>query len=232
MEDALTDAYGELAGLLVGEESVQTTLNRVADLAVRLVPGCDVGAVTVRQDGGFTTETSTDALAVAIDEEQYRTGEGPCLDAIRQSRTFRVDRCSAEERWPRFCAHAREHGIESFLAVPISVRGETIGALNLYSRDPDGFTNVDADVMRLFSGAAGKALANAQVYRSALRLVDQLQDALDSRAVIEQAKGILMVRERISADAAFALLAATSQRSNRKLREVAQQVVDSAVAPG
>lgn len=232
MQDTLAEAYAELSGLLLTEESVDTTLRRVADLAVVLVPHCDLAAVTVKEGDRYVTAASTDQLALEIDEEQYRVGDGPCLDAIRHNRVNRVDDCTAEARWPEFAANALEKGITSFLALPLVVRDEPIGAMNLYSKQSRGFTEIDEEVCRLFTGAAAAALANAQVYRSAVRLVEQLQDALDSRSVIERAKGVLMAREGCDADEAFRMLAGASQRTNRKLRDIAATIVSGIEGDG
>jgi GAF domain-containing protein len=223
--DPLTEAYAELSGLLLTEENVETTLRRIAELAAALVPHCDLAAVTVEQDGRYVTAVSTDQLAREIDEAQYRAGDGPCLDAIRHNRVNRVDDCTAETRWPEFASSAVEKGITSFLALPLLVRDAPIGALNLYSNQALGFTELDEQICALFTGAAAAVLANAQVYRGAVRLVEQLQDALESRATIEQAKGMLMEREGCGADEAFRLLAEASQRTNRTLRDIADALV-------
>lgn len=226
IEDSLALRITELGGLLLSDETLETTLQRVADLALQVIEGCDACSVTMQAGTGFLTAASTDSTARTVDEDQYRVDDGPCLDAIRHQRTNRVDEVTAESRWPDFCRLAEEHGISSFLAVPLEVRGEAIGALNLYSRLPRGFDKVDEDVVDLFAGQAGAALANAQVYRSAHALTAQLQEAMASRAVIEQAKGALMSQHRCSADKAFERLTAMSQRSNRKLRYVAQSILD------
>ena len=225
MHDSLAEAYGELAGLLLTEESIETTLRRVAELAVVIVPHCDLAAVTVSEPDGFVTAASTDLLAREVDDAQYEADDGPCLDAIRNNRVNRVDDCAAEQRWPEFAANALALGITSFLALPLVVRDQPIGAMNLYSKQAHGFSEIDERACSLFTGAAAAALANAQVYRSAVRLIEQMQEALDSRAVIEQAKGVLMAREGCDSEEAFRILSATSQRANRKLRDIAATVV-------
>ncbi len=229
IEDALALRISELSGLLLSEESVETTLQRIADLAVEVVDGCDACSVTMADGAGFITAVSTDPLAEAVDKDQYRVDDGPCLDAIRQVRINRVDEVAAEQRWPDFCRLAEEHGICSFLAAPLEVRGDAIGALNLYSRLARGFNRLDEELVRLFTGQAAVALANAQVYRSAHALTEQLQQALISRAVIDQAKGVLMAQHRCGPDEAFALLTGMSQQANVKLREVAERVVASTI---
>ncbi len=227
IEDSLALRMTELGGLLLSEETLETTLQRVADLAAQVIDGCDACSVTIRSGDGFITAASTSSTARTVDEDQYRVDDGPCLDAIRSRRTNRVDEVTAEARWPDFCRLAEQHGIASFLAAPLEVRDHVIGALNLYSRLPRGFDKLDEAMISLFAGQAGAALANAQVYRSASTLNAQLQEAMEHRAVIEQAKGSLMTEYRCSADAAFQRLTEMSQRTNRKLREIAQAVVDA-----
>jgi GAF domain-containing protein len=131
------------------------------------------------------------------------------------------------ERWPAFAAAANDVGMRSFLASPLIAADQAIGSLNLYSTSPDGFDELDDALVALFSAQASVALANARLYRSAQRLSDQLQEALDSRAVIEQAKGVLMAQHRVGPEEAFELLRDRSQRENRKLRDVAREVVQS-----
>ena len=229
IDDAVTLRLAELSMLVRDDDSLDTTLERVAELAVEVIDGCDSCSVTMQAAGMFLTATSTDAIARVVDADQYRVNDGPCLDAIREGRVNRVDEVSAERRWPAFCRLAEQHGICSFLAVPLEVRGEVVGALNLYSRAPRGFDRLDEELARLFRSQAAIALANAHVFRSTRELADQLQQAMSSRAVIEQAKGILMAQHRCDPATAFALLTGMSQSRNLKLREVAAQVVASVI---
>jgi len=226
-QDDLAVAIGELSSVLLADEGLKTTLQRVADLAVRTMPGCTAAGVTlVGDDGQPETTASTSDLVLEVDARQYASGDGPCLDALRHRRINSVDARQAIERWPDFARSAEEVGMRSFLASPLIASGEAIGSLNLYSESPDGFDALDDALVALFSGQASVALANARLYRSARRLSDQLQEALASRAVIEQAKGVLMAQRGVRAEAAFDLLRDRSQRENRKLRDVAHEIVD------
>jgi GAF domain-containing protein len=162
-----------------------------------------------------------------VDNGQYERDEGPCLQAMRDQSVLRCNVEEAEQRWPGFVADARANDIRSFLAAPLMLRGESIGALNLYSSKPSGFTALDDVLVALFTGQAAVALANARMYADAVRLTDQLQEAIGSRAIIDQAKGVLMARDGFDADAAFGWLKRESQNRNVKLRELAAQVVAS-----
>jgi GAF domain-containing protein len=224
--DDVAAALHELSHLLVSEESVQTTLQRVVDLAAQTIDGCDAAGVTLDDHKGYMTAAYTDERTLAVDRGQYELDEGPCLQAMRDMAILRVTVDEAEDRWPEFSAGARSNDISSFLAAPLVVRGEAIGALNLYSRSGDGFGVVDDVLIALYGAQAAIALANATTYDGARRLSEQLQEAINSRAVIEQAKGILMHEHRFSAEEAFQLLRRRSTTTNTKLRTLAQQIVD------
>jgi GAF domain-containing protein len=226
--DHLTEGIAELSRLLVNEEALDDTLHRVADLACRNIGGADLAGVTLLRDGKPTTAVFTDPASPEMDSAQYDTGVGPCLDAWRHQQVFRIDSTADDGQWPAFSQAAADHGIQSTISLPLAVRGNGIGALNLYSKQPAAFSDEDEQVGSLFADQASVALTNAQLYDSAYRLTQQLQEALTSRAVIDQAKGILMGQRGMGVDEAFAVLRTTSQRENRKLRDIAQELVDRA----
>jgi GAF domain-containing protein len=230
--DDVAAALHELSHLLVSEESVQTTLQRVVDLAAQTIEGCDAAGVTLDDHSSYLTAAYTDERTLAVDRGQYALDEGPCLQAMRDMAILRVTVDEAQDRWPEFSAAARESDICSFLAAPLVVQGRSIGALNLYSRSMDGFGVVDDVLVALYGAQAAIALANATTYDGARKLSEQLQEAINSRAVIEQAKGILMHEHRISADEAFKLLRKRSTNTNVKLRVLAQQIVDEVSSGG
>lgn len=222
----LAEALSELSRMLLDSEPLEATLQRVAELAVQAMPGCTAAGVTLARDGDVVTAAATDPLTEAVDARQYAAGDGPCLDAMRSCRVNRVDLAEAEDRWPDFTTHARELGIRSYLAAPLVVREQGIGALNLYSSSQDGFDALDDALVGLFCAQASVALANAELYQRAVTLSDQLETAMINRSVIEQAKGVLMAQHRVDADTAFLLLRERSQAANRKLRDVACDVID------
>lgn len=225
--DEVAMAMHELAQLLVAEEGVESTLQRIVDLAKRVIPGCDAAGVTLYMEGKYVTAAYTDQRTLEVDEGQYARDEGPCLQSMRDRAVLRIDIGEASERWPEFLDDARRAGIRSFLAGPLLLKNEAIGALNLYSSEHDGFTNLDDLLIALFTGQAAIAVANAKTYGDAIELTHQLQEAVASRAVIEQAKGVLMAREGLDPDGAFSQLRTWSQHRNVKLREIAKEVVDS-----
>ena len=213
----------------VTDANLDDLLRSVADLATAQLAGCDMAGVTLVGPSGPTTAVFTDPTAPEIDIAQYRTGHGPCMDAYRDGNILRIDDSARDERWPEFCASARAHGVRSTLSLPLSTRDEVIGALNLYSFQVQMF-NDNEQVVAVFVAQAAATLANAQAYWAVRTLGDQLQDALASRAAIEQAKGIVMRERACNADDAFAVLARESQNSNRKVRDLAVETVAGAVA--
>lgn len=223
--DDLSVALGELSGLLLDSDSLEGTLQRVVDLAVRTMPGCTGASVTLVDGARPVTAAHTDEVALAVDKAQYDVGDGPCLDAARHRRCNSVDLREAQQDFPAFAERARRYGVRSFLAAPLVAGERGIGSLNLYSTDQDGFDALDEVLIGMFTGQASVALANAQLYRAAQQLSEQLTEALGSRAVIEQAKGAIMVTQGVDEDRAFALLRERSQRTNRKLRDVAGDVL-------
>jgi GAF domain-containing protein len=185
-----------------------------------------MASVTMINDGRASTPVPTEPLASELDNVQYRSDHGPCLEAYSVRKVVRgTIPQTAADRWPEFTAAAAEAGVRSVLAVPLVVNGRPVGALNLYSRTADGLSQDDEETAVLFSEQAAVACANAEVYWRTYSLTEHLREALESRDVIGQAKGILMARRNCTPDAAFELLRRASQHRNTKLREIAEQVV-------
>ena len=219
-----------LAGIFVAEQSLEATLFEVLNLACAAVAGGDMGGVTLLGAEGPTTAVATGETARRVDAIQYQVGAGPCLDAYRRQQINRIDSTAADDRWPDFSRGASEAGIQSILSLPLVVAGDGLGALNVYCREPNGFSVADEATGALFASYASVALANARVYWRVKTLAGQLEEALSTRGVIEQAKGILVAEQGCSADGAFEILVRASQRSHTKLHDVAAQLVERARA--
>jgi GAF domain-containing protein len=224
-------AFAELGRIRLSETDVSGVLARVADLAKRTISAAAEVSVTLVAGDDAHTVTSTGDLALVLDEFQYEYERGPCLDASASAATFTVVDTDAEDRWPEFAKRAREAGVRSTLAVGLPVQEAVTGALNLYAITPDAFDDETIAVAQTFAGYAAVALANSRSYDATTALARQMRDAMESRAVIEQAKGILMAERRCTADEAFSTLSKLSQDSNRKLREVAAALVDHVSHP-
>jgi ANTAR domain-containing protein/GAF domain-containing protein len=211
-------------GLGVGE-----VLERIVRSA-RAVVGADVVSITWRQDGEFTTPVETDPVASKADAVQYEHGEGPCVEATLEGGlgfTASAD-LRHEVRWPKFGPAAADLGLHAVFATGMFPRdsGPRMGALNYYSRTPGGLDAVDRDVALVFATHAAVALRGTQVMEAAELRATQLGEAVRSRDVIGQAKGILMERRGLTADQAFNTLRRTSQDLNVKLRDLAQTLAD------
>jgi len=182
-------------------------------------------SVTVLAADAPRTVASTGSRAVRIDEAQYAAGEGPCLQAAAGAEPVLVSDLLAEERWPAYRPAATAAGIRASLSVPLRVGADLVAAVNLYAEQPQAFDGeagaLAPDLVRYIAAV----LAGAEERQRATRLAEHLQRAMDSRAVIEQAKGILMVQRGCNAQEAFDALVRISQESHRKLRDVAEQLV-------
>jgi GAF domain-containing protein len=231
--DDVIGALTDLSDVLTRTEDLGRVLQRSVEQVVQAVPGADMASVSILRDDSTTAETvaSSSERVWAVDDDQYAAGDGPCLEAARTGRIVRVGVEQATERWPEFARSARAAGVASYLSAPLHVDKEFAGSLNLYSEQAHGFGDLDEALLRLYTTAADAAIANARRYAQARDLATQLSQALDSRAVIDQARGILMATHGIDADQAFALLAKESQNTNVKLREVAARLVESIGRP-
>jgi len=221
-------AFEELARIALADHSLESVMTKVAALTKSTLPGASEVSVTFVEDGQPRTVAFTGALALELDERQYERGHGPCLDSIDGGEPVRIDSMAAEQRWPDWTARAHEHGAGSSLSIPVPVQREVFAAINIYSTGEHAFDDASLELASTFAAYAGVALANMHLYEAQGKVAEQLQQAMQSRAVIEQAKGILMAQRRCNAQRAFDLLVSASQRSNRKLRDVAQDLVDSA----
>jgi GAF domain-containing protein len=227
-EEAIRESLRALTRFFVNDGTLGDTLLRVSEMACAITPADDAG-ITMFVEGKLRTGVFTDPEAVEIDEAQYRTGEGPCLCAHRDRLIYRIDDTSADPRWPEFAATALAHGVHSTLSVPLTARGESLGALNLYAVMPNAFTDDHERVVVAFADQASIALANAQVYWDARQLGENLNQAIKTRETISQAVGILMAGGGRTPEDAFQVLSSASQRENRKVRDIADEIVTRTV---
>lgn len=221
-------AYAELGRIKLSEISLDGIFAKIADLAHRGLPGADEASITLLRDRPLTTAASSE-LARRLDEAQYEHAAGPCLQAAAGNTVVPVADTAADLRWPEWAGVASAAGIRSALSVALPISEAARGSLNLYSHAVGAFDDDGTAVSRTFAGYATVVLANALLYDTTLTLSDQLRQAMENRAVIEQAKGIVMSGYRCTPDAAFEILTRMSQDSNRKLRDIASDLVAQAV---
>jgi len=224
----------ELAGLVTGSLGLADVLGHVATFAVRAIPGADgVGVTLLGADrGGHQVQVlaASHPFVSEIDEIQYSAlNEGPCITAALERRTVRSGSLGGEKMWPRFGPRVGRLGVHSALSLPLLVSDTAVGAINVYSRQKDAFDDHAAELGELFATPAAVAVHNAYILSQAQELTSQLQTALSSRPVIDQAIGILRGRSGGSSDEAFGKLRAMSQADHVKLVDVAQRIVDEAV---
>jgi hypothetical protein len=218
------------ARALFSTGGVEITLQAVVDLAVATIEGCDFAGIFVMKSGQVVVAVHTDVLVAGIDNRQVAAGAGPCVDAIEQSLPVYVEDLAVDTRWPAFGREAAAAGIRSLLALRVASDGAR-GALSLYASYPSAFGAADRARGLVLAGLAGVAVAVAQAREEDVRQAENLRQALVTRELIGQAQGILMERERITAEQAFDILRGASQHLNVKLREVAQDLVDTGEKP-
>lgn len=222
--------YDQVTRIRLKTHSLQTVLHEVAALVKSGMPGDPAVSATLLMAGRVHTAAYTDRAAVAVDEVQYRTNRGPALDALADGKLVYAPDLTSEARWSGFAQAATFCGVLSAVSVPITVPdgSRTAAALNIYSSQPHAFTAEDLQVAATFAASAETTVLNAHDHDSCRALVRQLATALETRPVIDQAKGIVMCVRRCSADEAFQHLVAESRRANRTLRDFARDVVDDA----
>lgn len=221
-ESGLAAGREALVRFLAGDDDLQLMLTKITIIATDAIPGASATSITMLSGGEPKTPAFTEKRVLNLDLKQYELGDGPCLSALRHQGVEHVW-TATDERWPEFNRAAMDEGIAAVLSAP-TMDGEVAkGALNVYSES--GFADGASEVASLFADQVGVAAINATLYVEGTLLADQLGQALESRAVIEQAKGILIAAERCSAQQAFEILKRASQDQNRKLRDIATEIV-------
>ena len=223
------DAFSELGALVVGAQPLGEVLTRVAELAQACIPGADEVSVTLIEGGSNARSAAfTGQLAAALDERQYESGFGPCLDAAEAGQVVRINDTAKDDTYPDFAAIAARQGVRNSVSIGMPMPQRIVGGLNVYRFEDTPLDEDSVQLLEVFAGFAAIALANHSLYASAVAVSANLQTAMQSRAVIEQAKGVLMARLHCSAEEAFQHLATQSQHTNRKLRDIAADVVANA----
>lgn len=224
MQDLLRD----LSRVVLADRDLDEVLTEITGIAARGVPGAEAVSTTMLRGEKPFTAAYHGEMAMQADELQYAEDSGPCMDAGRGGVVLRVDDMLSETRWPRYVARVREQGVRSSLSVPLPYQGNYIGALNIYSSEPGAFVSPESlSAGRDVAEAIAVAVVNADAHHRLGEQARNLQLAMETRAVIEQAKGVLMAQRRVDADVAFEILRDASQRYNRKLRDIATGIVES-----
>ena len=230
----LSASLTDLAALISGSMPLNDLLSKVATFAVNAVPHADGAGITLlrldRADDIVAARSGSAEFVEVIDEIQYHvTREGPCITAVQTGETVIAGNLSGDGRWPRFGPRAGRAGVHSALSLPLILPDAVIGAINVYAHEKDVFDSHAAELGALFATPAAVAVHNAQVLAQAQLYAGQLQQALASRPVIDQAIGILRARSGGTSEEAFARLRTISQNENVKVVVIAQRIVDEAV---
>jgi transcriptional regulator with GAF, ATPase, and Fis domain len=222
---AVDDLVKALATLALARRELADVLQEITELAQHAIPGTEACSITLIRGEKPFTAAHVGQMALDADEMQYQRGYGPCMDAGRTGLLMLVEDMRKEERWPDYAAEVVQRGVLSSLSVPLPFQGATIGALNTYSGRPDVFDKTEVETAEHIASYIAVAVANADAFSTATTLAAQMREAMESRAVIDMAKGIIMTQRHCTPDEAFTILSHASQRSNRKLRDIAQTIV-------
>ncbi|MFD2091812.1 ANTAR domain-containing protein [Blastococcus deserti] len=217
-------ARDELTRLVLAEENLQSVLERIVNLVTQVMPAGAEASITLMRDQQTTTAAFTGELALQLDEAQHGQGYGPCIDAALSGQFVEITDGRTEDRWPDYITTFLRSGALSSLAVPVPAVG-LAACLNVYSPAVGAFTDEHRHAAAELAAYAAVVLTNVRTLQEARDQAENLRAAMASRAAIEQAKGILMERYKVTADEAFRLLTAVSMRTNRKVRDLAEHLV-------
>ncbi len=226
-EERIVATFVELADTMVEPFDVIEFLHRLVERSMELMDCAEVGLLLANAAGSLQVMASSSERSEALELLQSRNEEGPCFECYRGSRpVFSEDLAADADRWPTFALAAVQNGINSVHAIPMRVHSRTIGALNLFRAEPGRLAARDVPLGQGMADIAAVALIQERAMRETRGVVQQLQGALNSRVLIEQAKGVLSERGRVSVDAAFVSMRGYARAHNIRLSDVAHEVID------
>src|SRR5215211_2373955 len=227
--DDLQDSLAGLGKLATGLLSLEDSLTRVAEYAVRAIPGAEGAGLTLLEENRPDTIVSTADFVARVDDIQYSLGQGPCLSAVADGQTVISGSLGGDRRWPRFGSRVARLGVHSVVSLPLITDEGVLGAMNVYAHGKNAFTPDAGQLGELFPVPAAIAVQNAQVLAQTKRLAGQLQAVLSSRGVIDRAVGIMMSRSGVTEAEALDRFRTLSQHQHEKLPVVSQSIVQEAV---
>lgn len=222
---SIDQSVNSLAELHFEGQTMDSIMGHVGRLAVQTLEGWDAAAASLAAGTKIATYGTTDERINPVDQAQYDSNRGPCVDALKSGETQYFDGTDVEARWRVFAESAADCGVYSVMSFPLKFNEEVIGALNFYSRERDAMRPGHREEGSLYAAQAAVAIANAQAYLAKDTQLSQLEEGLQTRTMIGQATGLLMAQEGLTSDEAFQKLVYVSQNSNIKLREIAQRYV-------
>lgn len=222
----LVETFVELADTLVDEFDPVEFMHLLADRCVDLLDVAAAGLLLSANGGELRVVGASSERARLLELFQLQNLSGPCFESYRSGRPVTVpDLAGGTQRWPDFAAVARQAGFAAVHAVPMRLREQTIGALNLFAATPGRLDEEKSEVAQAMADIATIGLLQERALRSSELLAEQLQNALRSRVLIEQAKGVLAERLRVDVDEAFVALRGYSRRNNQRITAVAERVI-------
>jgi transcriptional regulator with GAF, ATPase, and Fis domain len=225
--DELLESMHALSRLVTAQETVESTVGRIAELSVLAIDAADHCGISLVTGKSIRTVAATGEMGHQIDALQLETGEGPCMSSIREQATFYIPDMANDDTWPIFSRKAAEvTGISSLLGYVLQVDSDSLGAINLMSFRANAFDEEAIAAGVVFAAQAGVALANALTHQKNEEKVEQLTEGIQTRQVIGEAVGIVMATRQVTADKAFEILKTISQHTNVKLKQVAAGLVD------
>lgn len=228
-DDGLQDSLLRLSRLSTNAMGLEQLLTRVAVYAVRAIPGADGAGLTLLEEDRQDTIVATADFVREVDDIQYGIGQGPCITAAREGQTVLSGSLGGDQRWPRFGGAVARLGVHSVVSLPLITADAVVGAMNVYAYGKHAFDDRAAELGEIYAAPAAVAVQNAQVLAQTQRLAARLEKALETRAVIERAVGIILSRSGGTEAEALNRLRSLSQREHDKLSVIAQRIVDEAV---
>jgi GAF domain-containing protein len=223
------DALAKSVSRLEGVDPVDTGLDVALELAVaetdKLFEVDGAGVMLLDADGALRSSTASDQPGAMLEALQEQFGEGPCVDAFLEGAPVLAGDLAADPRWPSVGPLAAGHGVRAVLGVPINLRDGPVGTLNVYAARPHRWDDSEVAAIQAYTRVIASLLRSAVQAHVSGRAATQLQQALDGRSLIEQAKGVLMERRGLDQQAAFELLRSRARSTRRRLQDVAQETV-------
>ena len=217
--------HSSLMSLLLSTDDISAFLDELSELTTRVVDDPTSCGITSRVGDQAITVACSDERARAVDELQYSNGRGPCLEALETGTVVEVVDQENDDRWGEYAALALSQHVRSSLSVPLVVDDDVIGALNLYGYVAHQFSAEHRRHVEAFAAQVTGAIILLMRQTRQAQTQDQLEQALTSRTTIDHAIGVIMAQQRCTADEAFTVLRRHSQNNNRKLRDVAAEVI-------
>lgn len=225
LPEEAVERLARVTKLLKTQRSLPARLETVVEIVRRTVPNCDSAGIMLMVEGRPTTAAVSDRLAVEIDLVQYRSGQGPCLAAIEDSHVVSIDVLDGDSRFTHFAPGALDLDLESVLSLPLPVGNSVVGALNLYSRTPNGFDSRSEEVALPLAAYAAEMIATSPLYAYSLDMVEGLTESRESQAIVAQAAGIIMAIEARTENEALDQLREVALVSGKSMRAVADSVI-------